>query len=160
MGIIKKQDINRFYLTICKGHVKDNIIDFSLSKIEGNKMIIDKEKGKESLTEIKNIIYNNNYSLIKIKLITGRTHQIRIHLKAIYHPVIGDIKYGDPEINRYFNTNYQLQNQLLHAYEIEFNGLEGHMSYLNNKVFTAPIPERFGKIAHGIFGGKFEDLFK
>ena len=66
------------------------------------------------------INWNDKFSLIRVKLITGRSHQIRAHLKNINHPLVGDIKYGDANINLFFKRKFNLCCQLLHAYEINF----------------------------------------
>lgn len=58
---------------------------------------------------------NNEYSLVKIKLITGKSHQIRAHFAMLKNPIVGDNKYGDNVANRYFRDKYKLKNQLLHA---------------------------------------------
>lgn len=78
--------------------------------------------GKETLT------------LLEIHLITGRTHQIRAHLASIGHPVVGDLKYGNSQINQYYYEGFQVNHQLLHAYRLEFP---------DGRVFTAEEPEIF-----------------
>ena len=72
-----------------------------------------------------------NYSTLEVKLITGRTHQIRAHLSHIGHPIIGDGKYGKNEINKKFNEKYQR----LSSTEItfDFNSNSGILEYLNGK---------------------------
>lgn len=88
----------------------------------------------------------NKYSLLEIELITGRTHQIRAHLSNIGHPIIGDIKYGDKSVNKYFRENYGLNSQFLHAYKIVFSKLEAPLDYLNGKEFIAKAGNKFSKI--------------
>lgn len=70
-------------------------------------------------------------SVVEIGLITGRTHQIRAHLKHLSHPILGDEKYGDASLNKKFKQKYQQ----LCAYKLKFHGLYGKLSYLNEKVF-------------------------
>lgn len=64
---------------------------------------------------------DNKYSLIKLKIETWRTHQIRVHLASIWYPIIWDKVYWNPKVNREAATIYQLQRQALHAYELEFD---------------------------------------
>ena len=73
---------------------------------------------------------------------TGKTHQIRAHLSYMGHPILGDPKYGDQEMNR----KYKLRSQLLHAYRLEFPRTEGPLAKLSEKKFVAPLPESFLKI--------------
>ena len=85
-----------------------------------NKVTITKgivEGAKEIKTAYRPIAHlNDDLTLLEIHLITGRTHQIRAHLAYINHPILGDMKYGDPALNK----KYKAKSQLLHAYSIEF----------------------------------------
>ncbi|MDE7271373.1 MAG: RNA pseudouridine synthase, partial [Acetatifactor sp.] len=60
----------------------------------------------------------DDYTLLEVELITGKTHQIRAHLASIGHPLIGDYKYGDRKVNDALKAQYGLEHQLLHAYRI------------------------------------------
>lgn len=94
----------------------------------------------------------NGYSLVEVELVTGRTHQIRIHLSSLGYPIIGDRKYGDKKVNNQFKKEYNINNQILHSYKLEFGGLEDGLEYLNGKVFKAPFTKEFLEVE--------EDLFK
>lgn len=84
-------------------------------------------------------------TLLKVLLVTGRSHQIRAHLSSINHPIIGDSKYGDSSINEQFRKKAGTKRQLLHAYEMVFPVCEGYFSYLSQKSFQAPFPNDFLK---------------
>jgi 23S rRNA pseudouridine955/2504/2580 synthase len=92
-----------------------------------------------------------NFTLLQVKLITGRSHQIRAHLASIGHPIIGDFKYGDQKTNHYFKKKYNLTHQLLHSYRMVFPRMEGELTYLTNKEFVAEVPELFGRIRKDMF---------
>lgn len=89
------------------------------------------------------------YTYLEVHLITGRSHQIRAHLAGIGHPLIGDAKYGNPEVNRYFRAHFGLDHQLLHAFRLEFPALTGPLEQLSNQQYEAPLPSVFEKILEG-----------
>jgi tRNA pseudouridine65 synthase len=60
------------------------------------------------------------YAMVEARPYTGRMHQIRVHLKSIYHPIIGDTKYGEGRHNRYFRDTYAIRRLLLHAIQLDF----------------------------------------
>ena len=91
------------------------------------------------------------FTVLQVKLITGRSHQIRAHLASIGHPVIGDFKYGDQSTNHFFKKKYGLSYQLLHSYRMVFPNIEGELSYLSGKEFLAEAPELFAKIRKDLF---------
>ena len=85
-------------------------------------------------------------TLLDVHLITGRTHQIRAHLASIHHPIVGDFKYGEAEINQVYLRKYGVRSQLLHARRMEFPELTGVLGGLSNRIFTAALPEGFYQI--------------
>lgn len=95
-----------------------------------------------------------SFTLLQVKLVTGRSHQIRAHLASIGHPIIGDFKYGDQKTNHYFKKKYGLTFQLLHSYRMVFPKLTGELSYLSDKEFVAELPELFRKVKNDLFEKK------
>lgn len=71
-------------------------------------------------TEYRPIKVKNGYSELEVHLITGRSHQIRAHLASIGHPIVGDVKYGDKNVNERFRKRLGIRSQLLHAHRIVF----------------------------------------
>ncbi len=153
---IKEKKVRKFYKTIVKGKVtKDFKAEGFLNKDEDRNMVeVSKENiegAKKIETHVKVLKTCNGYSLLEIELITGRTHQIRGHLSSLGYPVIGDRKYGNPDANKKFKSEYNLENQWLHGYKIEFNGLSGPLEYLNGKSFEAPMEEKYLRIEKDLF---------
>ncbi len=153
---LKNRTISKYYECIVKGSVSSNQkLEGFLSKSEyDNKVSISKERtedSKEIVTHLKVIKKNDNYSLLEINLITGRTHQIRAHLLSIGHPVIGDLKYGNSKVNKYFKENYKLDNQYLHANKIIFDGLSNGLEYLNKKQFISNVDSQMKLIKRDLF---------
>ncbi len=89
---------------------------------------------------------NTKRTLLQVRLVTGRSHQIRAHLASIGCPIIGDYKYGDRRINDFYKKELGISHQLLHAWRLEFGTMEGILSYLSDRQFTAPEPEIFEKV--------------
>ena len=113
--IQKDRMIKKQYMAIVQGIPNSSkaIIDAPIgrNKLNRKKMSIKKE-GRHALTEYEILKSKNNMSLLNITLLTGRTHQIRVHLNAIGHPIIGDNVYGKK--SKYVNR------QMLHAYKLNF----------------------------------------
>ncbi len=97
--------------------------------------------GKEAITEYKPLENFDGYSLVELELLTGRTHQIRVHMASIGHPLVGDGKYGDFETNRLFKSKVHYDHHFLHAKSMSFGVVEGVLSYLSDKTFEAPLPK-------------------
>lgn len=153
---IKLRDLDKYYYTIVKGVIiKKQIIDGYLYKHHNrNKVVITNEPvedGDYIKTEYLPITSNGVYTLLRVKLITGRSHQIRAHLQSIGHPVIGDGKYGDVLVNKEMKKKYKLKNQLLHARELHFGKMPKELSDMSDTSFYASFPEQFKNIIDGEF---------
>lgn len=153
---LKSLTVRRFYKTIVKGEVQNEREEkaYLLKDEDRNKVKVsskDLEGSKEIITRLKPLIVKNGYSLLEVELITGRTHQIRGHLSSLGYPLLGDRKYGSESINKVFKDKYGIENQILHSYRIEFNGLTDIMEYLNGKSFEAPSNTVFKKIQEDLF---------
>ncbi|MCL2704062.1 MAG: RluA family pseudouridine synthase [Defluviitaleaceae bacterium] len=127
---IRERLIEKTYLAAVSGVITKPAVlkGFAVKDRETNKTGFD-ARGKEAVTEIEPIFNNNEITVLKINLVTGRSHQIRAHLQSIGKPVIGDPKYGDAAVNR----KYGAKSQLLHAWKVRFSGLTGRLEYLNGK---------------------------
>ncbi len=149
--IFKNRTIHKYYQCIVKGRLekKQLIEGFLIKDEQTNKVSIAKEEMKGSSyirTEYEPLQVGQHYTLLKVRLITGRSHQIRAHLASVNHPIIGDFKYGDKTMNQYFKKKYQLEHQLLHSYQIVFPEFVGELSYLTGKTYMAELPKQFKQI--------------
>lgn len=136
---IMDRKVTKIYTALLRGHLipKEGSIESPIEKAHGQKdmRVSGSTRAKYALTNYKVIDYIGDYTLVSIQIVTGRTHQIRVHFAAIDHPVCGDEMYG----NRTLNSKLQalgLHRQFLHATELTFklpkNGEEIHLK--------APLP--------------------
>lgn len=131
---MKARQIHREYIGIADGYVEDSgTICAPIGRAEGSviERKVDFEHGESAVTHFKRLKYENGLSLVSFLLETGRTHQIRVHMKHLGHPLIGDFLYH-PE-------NHQMSRQALHAWHLTFP----HPITGEEMSFTAPIPEDF-----------------
>lgn len=138
---IRNKQVDKYYDLVVFGSWPDELksvnkpISKSKSKSGEREAIID-SGGKESLTEFHIIQSNNNYSLLKAKIITGRMHQIRAHTQFEGYPIVGDKKYGDEILNERARKK-GLNRMLLHANSIKFKNLGIECSTDTPKIFNS-----------------------
>ncbi|MBQ2466733.1 MAG: RluA family pseudouridine synthase [Lachnospiraceae bacterium] len=134
---IKVHSIHRVYRGIVIGRVSDDegVIHAPIGRhpIDRKKMAINEKNGKDAITHYKVLQRFERYTYMEFVLETGRTHQIRVHMASIGHPLLGDEVYGPAK------CPYQLQGQTLHAMTIGFK----HPSTGEYVEFSAPLPEYF-----------------
>lgn len=130
------REVEKFYVALVHGKLDQlhGSIDLPLEKVP-NRQKMKVGTGKEALTEYWSIDSNpsGQFTLIRVKLHTGRTHQIRVHMQAIGHPLLGDEVYG----GTFKASDKQLiDRQFLHAYRLKFKLMDGTRIEL-----TSPLPE-------------------
>ena len=113
--MFKNKEIKKIYYAIVKGSMNKKsgtlISNIGRDEKDRKKMSVKKYGGKEAITNYCVIDKNEKYSLVRLNLKTGRTHQIRVHLSHFFFPIIGDSVYGRKD---------EFQRQMLHAYELDF----------------------------------------
>lgn len=137
---IKNREVEKYYICVVEGIMKkkhDTLKAF-LRRDEKKKQVCifdsPKPDAKTILTEYKVLKTGKSRSLLEIHLLTGRTHQIRAHMAHVGHPLLGDGKYGNPELNRACNINKQVLCS--HKVVFNFSGDCGALEYLKHKEVT------------------------
>ncbi len=149
--IFKDRSIHKYYNCVVKGEVlkRQMITGFLIKDEASNQVTVHKTLVPGSVpitTEYEPIQSYGGYTLLKVTLITGRTHQIRAHLSSIGHPIVGDYKYGDIRVNEEAKKIYHINSQMLHSFQVVFPELKEPLAYLSGKSFQAPLPKTFTKI--------------
>ncbi|WP_353096744.1 RluA family pseudouridine synthase [Tissierella praeacuta] len=137
---LKERNIKRVYMALVHGILSNDegTINAPIGRhgTDRKKMTVTSKNSKEAITHYKVLERYNNYTLIEVKLETGRTHQIRVHMSYINHPVVGDPVYS--RVKNEFNLN----KQMLHAYKLGFY----HPSTGDYMEFRTDLPEYFKNI--------------
>lgn len=149
-GILRDRSLHKYYRLYVKGHVREAaLIEGYLVKEEQTNRVrlAERAEGASYIrTYCRPLEYYEDMTLIEVELITGKTHQIRLHLSGIGHPVLGDYKYGDRTFNEKYRKKYGVKSQLLHAYRLKFPVMEGEFKDLSGLTLTAEEPEVFRRI--------------
>ncbi len=157
--ILKDRTLDKYYLAIVSGKVEkaSTIKGFLTKKASHNQVVVYEtldqahangvEKPAFIETRYEPVSYgmfqNIDFTLLKVKLVTGKTHQIRAHLRSVGHPIIGDGKYGLKSVNAITKKEFGLKHQLLHAYEISFPDELEVAKNISGKRMCATLPEEF-----------------
>lgn len=144
---LKEHSINRIYYALVDGNVKADFgtVDAPLGRSEKDrkKRTVTYKNSKRAVTNYWVVERFGSYTLLKLKLETGRTHQIRVHMKYIGHPVVGDDVYGSKA------NKFNLKGQLLHSKSVGFI----HPTTRNYIEFDSELPDYFKKVLR-IIGGQ------
>lgn len=146
----EKSQLKKEYLALVVGKIiNDGKIDAPLYKDENRQLVQVRsiEKGGKNALTYYHVIKNfKNCSLVNANIVTGRTHQIRVHFAYINHPVVGDSKYGSFDVNRRLEKLYAFKGQFLHSYRLTFLDINGYLSYLSNRQFECDLDKKEKKI--------------
>lgn len=145
-ALFREGAVEKVYLTLLAGdwQMGEKVVDLPLTthhRRSGERHVqTDRAEGKASSTRFSVQTSYGDCTLMKAEPATGRTHQIRVHAAALGHPVLGDERYGDPEMNRRFAAR-GLDRLFLHAQSIAFVDSRG-----NDRLFTAPLPPELDRV--------------
>lgn len=148
---IAEHSCSRHYVALCEGEFKqlegDIILPIGRDKKDYKKMAVC-EDGKFAQTHFKVQRIYNGFTLVNFQLKTGRTHQIRVHAKAIGHPIVGDKVYG------YAKQKFNLNGQLLHAQELELT----HPKTGQRMTFKCEIPNYFANVLKSLSSNYIQNV--
>ena len=158
-GVFKDRSIHKYYQCLVSGEIRDvKTVDGWLLKDEKKNQVRilteaeakrfggrdGDEEPKRIQTKYEPIATDGRFTLLKVTLLTGRSHQIRAHLASLGHPIVGDSKYGG--VSKVNPSGRTVKYQLLHSYRLEFPKLAEPFAYLSGRVFEAPLPGYFGSV--------------
>ncbi len=146
---IQSKTAVRTYLAVVRGNIKTDsgTIETQIARDKNNrkKMAVVKEGGREAITDYEVLERFGKYTLVRCKLRTGRTHQIRVHMEYLGYPLVGDPKYSP------MKTPFAIKGQALHSHTLEFT----HPRTGERMKFEAPLPEDMHKIITRLHNGQF-----
>ncbi len=136
---IQDRKVKKTYIALVRGVIKENEATINMpigrSNKDRKKMAVTKD-GKEAITHFKVLKRYNGFTLLEVKIETGRTHQIRVHLSEIGYPIVGDEVYSNGK------NPFGVKGQMLHAEKLELK----HPRTGKDLTFEAPVPKYFANI--------------
>ncbi len=136
---IQDRKVKKTYIALVRGFIKENEATINMpigrSSKDRKKMAVTKD-GKEAITHFKVLKRYNGFTLLEVKIETGRTHQIRVHLSEIGYPIVGDEVYSNGK------NPFGVKGQMLHAEKLELK----HPRTGKDLTFEAPVPKYFANI--------------
>lgn len=146
------RSVRKFYIALVHGIIKENngVISRAIREFGSGRMGVDNSKGKKSETKYHVLERFDDYTLLQLNPLTGRRHQLRVHLYSIGHPIVGDLRYGDKKNQERF------PRLMLHAKRIEFQLPDGKKLSIE-----APLPDSFKQLLSSkrVSGQKSKPLF-
>lgn len=146
---IQSKTAVRTYLAVVRGNIKTDSgtieTQIARDKTDRKKMAVVKEGGRDAITDYEVLERFGKYTLVRCKLRTGRTHQIRVHMEYLGYPLVGDPKYSP------MKTPFGIKGQALHSHTLEFT----HPRTGERIKFEAPLPEDMHKIITRLHNGQF-----
>ncbi len=136
---IKEHKVQKTYLALVKGIVKENEATIQMPigrSVQDRKKMAVRKDGKEAITHFRVLTRYLHHTLLEVKIETGRTHQIRVHMAQIGHPVVGDMVYSSGK------NAFGVEGQMLHAQKLDFT----HPRTGEKMHFEAPLPAYFNEV--------------
>lgn len=142
-NLLRENQLSKKYVAVVQGSWPQELTEITqpLKKFHlpnGERRVQVDAGGKSALSKVRLLRSGKHYSLIQVELVTGRTHQIRVHCQSQGHAISGDDKYGDSEFNRRMRQR-RIKRLMLHATSVELP----HCDYTSEVVINAPLPAEF-----------------
>jgi len=138
-ALFAARKVTKLYLAVCVGHPGDTTIVEPIGRSQKNRQLMavyDGPPGKPAVTHVKTLAFDGKLSVALVRIETGRTHQIRVHLKERRTPIAGDEAYGNNDWNKKLLRSDSIERPLLHAYETRIE----HPFTGKQLTFRAPLP--------------------
>lgn len=145
----KERTLHKYYQCVVAGEgMQPQTISGFLKKDEASNQVqifANEVPGSAPIqTKYEPLECKDGFTLLKVTLITGRTHQIRAHLSSIGHPIVGDYKYGSSQVNETAKKEHGIRSQMLHSWRMVMpEHMREPLGYLAGREFTAPLPIEF-----------------
>lgn len=136
---IQERTVSKTYIALVRGTIKENEATINMPigrSIQDRKKMAVTKKGKEAITHFKVLKRYDGFTLLELKIETGRTHQIRVHMAQIGYPIVGDTVYSNGK------NPFNVIGQMLHAAQLEFI----HPMTKQKVVYKAPLPQYFEEV--------------
>ena len=148
----KERQVKKHYLALLYGSLKEEkgeiCASIGRSSSDRKKMSTRTRRGKEAVTQFEVMKRFRSAALVKVRILTGRTHQIRVHFASIGHPVLGDKTYGKKTTLKLRDKTIRFPRQMLHAYNLKIR----HPATGKTVNFTAPLPEDMETVIEELTG--------
>lgn len=160
--MLRERSLEKYYLTLVSGSMTEPMQAVAyLKKNEAENRVqvssCPMQGASRIETHYRPLKWNEEYTLLEVKLITGKSHQIRAHLAYLGHPVLGDARYGSRERNLEFRKRFGIQNQFLHAYRVVFPVMKEPLSAVSGMECRAPLPRKCQEALRQLWGGECLD---
>lgn len=153
--LFRDRTLEKYYLCLVKGKLEKRAdIDGYLSKdTKHNRVTVHQTKEPDSVRivtayePLETVSWHDEYyTLLKVHLITGKSHQIRAHLQSIGHPIVGDTKYGEKSLYHLFKKEFGIRYQMLHAWKLHLQATDDLPQKYHDVEWTAPLPKQFQNV--------------
>lgn len=144
--LLRSRNLDKYYLCVVKGMVERPMCLKGYLKKDEKRNQVTVGKGPEGEpieTEYRPLAVTGTGTLLEVKLITGKSHQIRAHLASVGHPIAGDVKYGDEVFNREMKERFGVRHQMLLAYRMVFPALHEDFAGLSKMEVKTVLPPMF-----------------
>lgn len=160
---LKDRTIHKYYLCLVKGRIdKEGMSNAFLKKDEtSNKVKVSDEEVDRAAgicTAFRPLAFTDEYTLLEVDLITGKSHQIRAQMAYLGHPLIGDYKYGDRLLNDMLKSRSRISSQALHAYKLVIPACDGNGISRFSGTYRAQPPEDMKELIRELFDIDLKDI--